>query len=441
MVLPSRTADHWGVGAVARRAKRASVSRRILTISSLGVALALVLTGFTPSVANAATYGGAGRIAFAGLDDLGQSHIWTMEPDGSDQIDLMPDSTDYNISPDWSPGGTSIAFSRGPSFGAADIWRMDPDGTDLVQLTTVTAREKEPEWSPNGSRIIFESGASIVTMSAIDGSDRIIIGNGQTPSYSPNGRRIVFSRFRSGFSDIFSMMTDGNDVENLTRTPSISEFNPDYAPDGRTIVFQRSAGDHDIWTMRPDGSRQYLVTKNGAFDGFATYSPDGTAFVLVRDGEIFRINASGLPARRLVPFQMIGDAYTTSWQPLPCTISGTSGDDAALDGTPGDDVICGRGGDDVIHALGGNDTIIAGLGADVVYGQAGDDTIAGVDGPDDLVGGIGEDRLTGDAAKDILRGGADNDYLFAWDRAGGDRLLCGTGFNWFAWDNNDIVHC
>ena len=47
--------------------------------------------------------GQAGRIAFAGLDDLGQSHIWTMEPDGSDQIDLMPGSTDYNISPDWSP--------------------------------------------------------------------------------------------------------------------------------------------------------------------------------------------------------------------------------------------------------------------------------------------------------------------------------------------------
>ena len=54
--------------------------------------------------------------------------------------------------------------------------------------------------------------------------------------------------------------------------PTISEFNPDWAPDGRTIVFQRSQGnDHDIWTMRPDGGVQYLITRNDVFDGFASY--------------------------------------------------------------------------------------------------------------------------------------------------------------------------
>jgi dipeptidyl aminopeptidase/acylaminoacyl peptidase len=421
--------------------ERAAIARAIRLIPLTSV-VAVVLISASPPIAVATTYGGAGRIAFAGLDDLGQSHIWTMESDGSDKVDLTPGSTDYHIDPDWSPDGGAITFSKGPSFSAADIWRMDPDGGNPVQLTTAVAREKAPEWSPDGSRIVFESGTAIVTMSAVDGSDRTVIGHGEMPSYSPGGGRIVFSRFRSGYSDIFSMNTDGSDVKNLTRTPSISEFTPDWAPDGRTIVFQRSqAEEHHIWTMRPDGSVQYRITRRGSFNGFASYSPDGTAFVLVRGGAIITINASGTPAKTIAPWSMLGDNYTTSWQPRPCTIKGTQGDDVALSGTIGDDVICGLGGNDVIHAHGGNDTILGGGGADRAYGGDGDDTIAGAAGPDRLIGGFGNDRLTGDGARDLHSGGPDDDYLFAWDRAGGDTLLCGAGFNRWAWEKNDIVRC
>lgn len=398
-----------------------------------------------PSVAHANTYGGAGRIAYAGPDAATQqlSHIWTMAADGSDKVDVTPTSTSYDADPAWSPDGTSIAFSRGPSFSAADIWRMDGDGGNPVQLTTAAPREREPAWSPDGSTIVFESGSNLVTMSAVDGSDRTVVGTGQFPSYSPNGQRIAFARFRSGYSEIFSMKADGTDVRNLTRTPSLSEFNPDWAPDGRAIVFQRSqAAGHEIWTMRPDGSVQYRITNNSVFDGFPSYSPDGTAFVFVRNGSVFRMNASGRPAKLLAHHSVVtGEEYTTGWQPLPCTITGTVGDDPAMVGTGGDDVLCGLGGDDVIRGSTGNDTILGGPGLDVLYGEGGNDTIAGAGGSDELLGGVGDDRLTGDAAKDIHRGGPGDDYLFAWDRAGGDRLLCGTGFNWWAYELNDIVNC
>jgi Ca2+-binding RTX toxin-like protein len=136
---------------------------------------------------------------------------------------------------------------------------------------------------------------------------------------------------------------------------------------------------------------------------------------------------------------MLGDSYTTSWQPLPCTVTGTPGDDVALSGSVGDDVICGLGGNDVIHALSGNDTILGGVGADVAYGEGGDHRRCR--GADQLIGGSGNDRLTGDGAKDIHRGWPDDDYPFRLDRAGGDRLLCGGGINRWAWEKNDIVRC
>jgi len=84
-----------------------------------------------------------------------------------------------------------------------------------------------------------------------------------------------------------------------------------------------------------------------------------------------------------------------------CTIIGTEGDDT-LEGTPGDDVICG---------FGGNDTITGGPGADQLQGEAGNDTIEGGEVPDTIGGGIGNDNLHGGPGVDIIRGNAGADTI------------------------------
>ena len=240
------------------------------------VAVTLMVFGL-PLTAQATTFGGSGRIAFSAFDASKRSHIWTMAADGSEKIDLTAASEFLNIDPDWSPDGASLAFSRGSESSDGDIWRMEADGGNPLQLTAALATEREPEWSPDGSIIVFESGPSIVTVSSADGSGRTVLAKGRTPTFSPSGTKIAFTRFRNGDSDVYTMNADGTDVMNLTRTPSLSEFNPDWAPDGRTIAFQRShaPSDHEIWTMRPGGGVQYLITDNTSFDGFPKYSPDG----------------------------------------------------------------------------------------------------------------------------------------------------------------------
>jgi Ca2+-binding RTX toxin-like protein len=86
-----------------------------------------------------------------------------------------------------------------------------------------------------------------------------------------------------------------------------------------------------------------------------------------------------------------------------CTI--TSGDETAVTGTAGDDVIC-LGPD--------GHSVNAGAGADTVHGGAGNDTIDGGTGPDTLYGGPGNDVLHGgsaDAATDRLDGGPGSDTM------------------------------
>jgi Ca2+-binding RTX toxin-like protein len=96
---------------------------------------------------------------------------------------------------------------------------------------------------------------------------------------------------------------------------------------------------------------------------------------------------------------------------VPCTITGTNGDDLLV-GTPGDDVICGLDGNDEIHGLGGNDVLIGGNGQDILLGGEGHDLLLGGNGLDELQGGTGNDNLQGGTGNDTLVGGAGSDALF-----------------------------
>lgn len=59
------------------------------------------------------------------------------------------------------------------------------------------------------------------------------------------------------------------------------------------------------------------------------------------------------------------------------TITGTPGNDPALNGTAGADVINGGGGNDVINGLGGNDKVCGDSGDDVIDGGPGSDQLDG----------------------------------------------------------------
>lgn len=84
---------------------------------------------------------------------------------------------------------------------------------------------------------------------------------------------------------------------------------------------------------------------------------------------------------------------------LPCTITGTSGNDVRV-GNRRANVICLRAGNDYGH---------------------------GKKGADRVRGGADNDTLIGGGGKDILRGRAGNDKLFVVDGAGGDLAQGGPG--------------
>jgi Tol biopolymer transport system component len=299
-----------------------------------------------PGATPTASPGADGRIAFDSDRDGGDGDVWTIDPDGSDPLNLTADSDGDDFEAAWSPDGRRIVFVRDPDKDGPDdfeLWLMRADGSGRRQLTDNAAFDQEAEFSPSGRWIAFvrdtdgDAGpddAEIWVMRADGSGQRQLTDNelfDGEPAWSPDGRRIVFHRGAdpspdAGEVDVFDMRPDGSGVRRLTNAPGY-DGSPDYSPDGKTIVFDSERdGDSDVWVMRRNGKHPRQLTGHdlaeNAVDILATFSPDGRfiAFQSTRDStdphvfDLFLMRADG--SGETVLTSSPGTDVGPDWQPL-----------------------------------------------------------------------------------------------------------------------------
>ena len=119
---------------------------------------------------------------------------------------------------------------------------------------------------------------------------------------SENGS-VAFTSERSGNAEIYIMNLDGGDEIRLTNNPAYDGW-PSWSPDGSQIAFMSErSGNPDIYVMNADGSNLRQLTNHPANDIWPEWSPDGKwiAFPSRRDGnfEIYLINPDGTRLQRL----------------------------------------------------------------------------------------------------------------------------------------------
>ncbi len=187
------------------------------------------------------------RIAFASGRD-GNTGIYVMNPDGTEQRLLMPAKASYPPHLAWSPDGEKIAFTVALGSGRdgnLEINVMNADGSGQRRLTRSTVRDSYPVWSPDGRSIVFEHrrrqgtshwvgawGYKVYVMNADGSGQRRLMHGGSQPRWSPDGRKIAFVTKRDRDTDIYVMNADGSGQRNLTRTPGGSrrESSPVWSP-------------------------------------------------------------------------------------------------------------------------------------------------------------------------------------------------------------------
>jgi TolB protein len=177
-------------------------------------------------------------------------------------------------SPSFTPDGKQIVFVSSVA-GCCGIFIANLDGSNVHSVTTSRSNDAEPKVNPKtGSEIAFSSGRSgpeqIYRMN-IDGTDaeRLTDGTGEAsnPSWHPDGQFLAYAWTRgymAGAFNIFVMDVAHRTYEQLTHSEGKNE-NPSWAPDGKHIVFMSDrTGRPQIWTMLADGTQLQQLTRDGA---------------------------------------------------------------------------------------------------------------------------------------------------------------------------------
>lgn len=197
----------------------------------------------------------------------------------------------------------------------------------FLLATPATAAEAVPG---DGPRIAFWRSDLTFTEIGLwtarpDGSGQRLVmrGVGFFPDWSPDRRRLVFDfTDEAGNQQIGSVRPDGSKFRKLTQLAGISEA-ADYSPDGQTIIFDRSPtfpgepGFHtSLWTMDANGGNARPLFGPGpdTFDVEPEFSPDGARITFTRLVEqpgqdpmaaVFVANADGTHIHQLTPYESV----------------------------------------------------------------------------------------------------------------------------------------
>ena len=213
------------------------------------------------------------RIAFTTLGRAGWSiRLYSLELNRLVNFAATGGTT---LSPAWSSNGSSLAFSSSRT-GDNEIYVSDATGNGARRLTSFKGPDVSPTWNPKtNSQIAWVSGRTGLPQIYIMDSDGGNIqrmtdgGYATSPSWSPNGQFLAFAWDRKygpgspGGQDIYVMDIASKRWTQLTHETGRNDF-PFWAPDGRHIVFERAQGGHsEIWSMLADGTQQQQLTHGG----------------------------------------------------------------------------------------------------------------------------------------------------------------------------------
>ena len=274
-----------------------------------------------------------GLIAFYSERD-GNAEIYTMSPEGGDQVRLTFNAFE-DSAPALSPDGRQIAFisDRDDSQPGAcfphctyQLYLINVDGSGERRLVETELTTHHPDWHPDGTRLSFDTEFNLegdtYLVSAGGGDPELLIEDGFWADWSPDGSQIAFASNREGNLELYVANADGGNRQRLTGSEDWELF-PAWSPDGAEIAyFGCDPGcrpdRQDLYVMGAVGGQVRRLTGSpSTVDEDPAWSPDGQwiAFQSDRDRnyEIYLVAAGGGEPVRLTNSR--GGDYWPSWGP------------------------------------------------------------------------------------------------------------------------------
>jgi len=223
-----------------------------------------------------------GKIVYTSPRD-GNTDLWIMNPDGSDQRQLTRNAGEANSGPSVTEDGRFIVFVSSRN-GMWEIWRMDADGGNPQQLTHSRVFSGGPFLTPDGAWIYFTSQDDekhIFAKMDINGGELIMpehstLSNLFAGPISPNGELMAI-----GFYDIASKQPWKNGLMSLKSGELLKTYEGlrivgGWTKDSKSLIVVRDADRRsNLWLQPITGGEPLQLTnfENGQIRAFAI-SPD-----------------------------------------------------------------------------------------------------------------------------------------------------------------------
>jgi len=222
--------------------------------------------------------------------------LWRAHSDGSELLQLTPDSLDVFLA-HWSPDGKQLALMAREPGHAWQIYLTSADGGDLQPLLKEQRNAGDPSWSPDGRSLVFgrvndamgkENAPRKLQILHLDTGrvDAVPASDGLfSPRWSPDGRYIVALSLDQRQVRLFNVAT-----QSWTTLPVSSGADPIWAADSRS-VFVHASLDPDQPIDRifiPEGHVQQVARladsrENDAVDYvFGGLTPDNRPLIRAR---------------------------------------------------------------------------------------------------------------------------------------------------------------
>jgi len=238
------------------------------------------------------------KILFFGFAEGGGIHLYIVNADGSNLLQLTRGKAEQNVHPQWSADGSAVYFyqhrpttsfrkislqdgsitelARGWEWGTHNHATVNPEGSRIIYTrldkgqpaatmirdmttggeTAFTQLLRFARWSPDGK---FIAGTNIkepwsnaeITVCTVDGGLCRALTRGWYPQWSSDGTLIYFykvSSLRDG-EELWAISPDGageKKIVDLRPLHPIGEFF-DVAATGQIVWVQYQAGKHELW--------------------------------------------------------------------------------------------------------------------------------------------------------------------------------------------------
>ena len=218
------------------------------------------------------------KLGFTALVD-GNSHLFRMDRDGRNKIDLTSRSQEFAYGFSSSRDGRRIAYHQN-----YQVYLADADGSNAVKIETGQPFNFVPTWSPDGQWVLFLCGehyrchphlvradGSGLRKLADRGTYKGVVefldvpdfhgGSSDTPAWSADGKSVFYTVQFGDCVELFQVTLEGKSTQLTRSAPGTLHYHPQPSPDGNWLLYgSKRDGVRQLFLLRLADCKEFQLT-------------------------------------------------------------------------------------------------------------------------------------------------------------------------------------